>query len=600
MKTIFKNLLLLVLTASLALTSCRKEEDELITAPTEEVLGANSSVAGLMSRVSTFDGSFDNIIDSANCFAVNLPVTVIVNGIEVVVNTPADYQLIEDILDESSDDTDTVEIIFPITVTLSDYSEVTLNSIEELIALALTCNGEGESDDDIECLDFQYPITATIFNPVTEELETIVIETDAQLYAFLEGIDSDDVVNIEFPIYVILADGSTVEINDLVQLENVIDAAEDTCDEDDDYDYDDDDCETCTTDALVDLLTGCSPWYVDDLERDDNDLEDLYNNYFFTFTASGEILVEFGTDTFNGTWSSSGTGTGISVEINIPGLADFNDTWNLHEIEDVPGEFKVDLRLGDDRLEFESDCDGTGGGGGGDDDAALVTALTTGDWYVNYYFDDVDETADYADYVFNFNEDGTAAATDGSGTTPGTWSTGTDEDSETGLDLTLNFGTSMPLDEFLDDWDVIEYSDTIIKLKDVSGGDGTTDFLTFGRDPFDGGGGTADVETTLLDGTWIVALYMDDTDNETANYTGFELDFAADGTVVATNGSDTVNGTWDVISGGTKVVLDFGTVIPFDEFNDDWDVFMVEPARVELRDVSGGDGTLDILVFEKL
>ncbi len=596
MKSIFKNLLLIVLTATLALSSCRTEENELITAPTEDTLEGNSSVAGLMSRVSLFDGSFDNIIDSANCFAVNLPVTVIVNGIEVVVNTPDDYELIEDILDESSDDTDTVEIIFPVTVTLSDYSEVTLNSIEELIALALTCNDEGESDDDIECLDFQYPITATIFNPVTEELETIVIENDAQLYAFLEGIDSDDVVNIEFPIYVILADGTSVEINDLIQLENVIDEAEDTCDEDDDYDYDDDDCDSCTTGDLTALLTGCSPWYVDDFEREDNDLEDLYNDYLFTFTESGEILVEFGSDTFNGTWSSSGTGTSISVEIEISGLPDFNDTWNLHEIEEEPGEFKVELRLGDDRLEFESQCDGTGGG---DDTTAeeLAAVLTDGVWYITEYFDDVDETSDFCEYAFEFNADGTAVAVFDGVTTPGTWDIGFG--SETELELDLNFGDNMPYDEILDNWNVVEFSSSLIRLIDFDS-TSTDDRLVFGRDSTSCDAPGDDVEATLLDGAWIVALYMDDVDNDTANYAGFELNFAADGSVVATNGSDTVNGTWDVISGGTKVVLDFGAVIPFDEFNDDWDVFMVEPTRVELRDVSGGDGTLDILVFEKL
>lgn len=592
---LLKLTLSLILLSGIFFTSCRTEESEIINPSIEETLEANSTIAGLMQRVSLSDGSLDNIIDSANCFTVNLPVTVIVNGIEVTVNTEADYDLIEDILDESDDDTDTVEIVFPITVTLADYTEVTLNSIEEFLALAITCPDEGEDDDDIECLDFVYPITATIFNPVTEELETIVIENDEQMYAFLEMIEDSDVVTVEFPISVILADGSTVVIEDLEELEAVIEEAEDSCDEDDDYDYDDDDCEDCTTDDLGDLLTGCSPWFVDKLELDDEDLEDAYVGYLFSFTEDGMIIVETATDEFTGAWASSGTGTAITVEIDIPDLPDFNANWILHEIDEVPGEFKVDLRLGDDRLRFESNCEGSGGGDPDPDAAALEAALATGAWFVTNYFDDVDQTDLFCGYTFEFGADGSAAAVNGDETVPGTWAVTSDD---TGLDLVLNFGEAVPFDELLDNWDVIEFSETIIRLRDISGGDGSEDLLTFGREPV-----SCDdpvLEGILADGTWVVALYMDGPANETATFAAYQLAFNADGTLIAESDTDTVDGTWEVVGADTVLVLNFGGDIPFDELEDNWDVFSVEADRVELRDISGGDGELDVLVFEKL
>ena len=592
---LLKLTLSLILLSGIFFTSCRTEESEIINPSIEETLEANSTIAGLMSRVSLSDGSLDNIIDSANCFTVNLPVTVIVNGIEVTVNTEADYELIEDILDESDDDTDTVEIVFPITVTLADYTEVTLNSIEEFLALAITCPDEDEDDDDIECLDFVYPITATIFNPVTEELETIVIENDEQMYAFLEMIEDSDVVTVEFPISVILADGTTVVIEDLEELEAVIEEAEDSCDEDDDYDYDDDDCEDCTTDDLGDLLTGCSPWFVDKLELDDEDLEDAYVGYLFSFTEDGMIIVETATDEFTGAWASSGTGTAITVEIDIPDLPDFNANWILHEIDDEPGEFQVDLRLGDDRLRFESDCEGSGGGDPDPDAEALEAALATGAWFVTNYFDDVDQTDLFCGYTFEFGADGSAAAVNGDETVPGTWAVTSDD---TGLDLVLNFGEAVPFDELFDDWDVIEFSETIIRLRDISGGDGSEDLLTFGREPV-----SCDdpvLEGIRADGTWVVALYMDGPANETATFAAYQLAFNADGTLIAESDADTVDGTWEVIGADTVLVLNFGGDIPFDELEDDWDVFSVEADRVELRDISGGDGELDVLVFEKL
>ena len=593
MKPFLKNLGLLMLFSVLVL-SCRTEDMEIIENPTEDVFGIDSTVANLLKRTATNDGSYDNIIDGASCFDIQFPFTVIANGIEVVIEDEDDIDIVEDIFDEFSNDTDTLEIVFPITIILDDYSEVVINSQAELNAFAAQCPDENSGDDDIECIDIQYPITASIFNQNNELLDTVVINSDEELFDFLDDIDEDTIVTFDFPITVILWDGTTVVINNFTELQSVIESAIDQCDEDDDNDPNDDDCNNCTTQQLEDILTGCSDWMVDKLERNDVDLEDIYVGYLFNFNSDGTLTADTNSDSFNGTWESVGEGNGITVTINIPNLPDFNDAWNLHEIQQMPGESKVDLRIGDDRLRFESDCFS---GGGGIDDTELVAALTNGDWYVTYFFDDTDETADFADYVFNYASDGTATAMDSSGTTNGTWSTSAGD--ETDLELNLNFGTLDPLDELAEDWDVLEVTNDIIRLKDLSG-DGSTDFLTFERDPFTGGGGTTDLEDFLADGTWIVFSYIDSGDDETGDYAGYNVNFDAGGTVTASNGSNTNNGTWMVLSAGNKLLLDFGSDFPFDEFNDDWDVLSATNTRVELQDVSGGGGGTDTLIFEKL
>lgn len=580
---------------SLALFACRQEDMEIIEAPDDEILGVNSTVANLLARTATNDGSYDNILDGASCFNIKLPVTVIANGIEVVIENEDDIDIIEDIFDEFTDDTDSLEIIFPITIVMDDYTEVVINNQAELNAAAFSCPDQSNGDDDIECIDIQYPITAFIYNQNNELIDTILIHNDEELFDFLEDIDVNTIVTFDFPITVILWDGTTVQINNFNELESVILSAIDACDEDDNNDPDDDDCNGCTTQQLEDLLTNCTDWMVDKLERNDNDLEDIYVGYLFNFDAAGTLTVDYTGTISNGTWSSSGDGNNISVVIDIPDLPDFNDTWNLHEIEQQAGENKVDLRLGDDRLRFESDCID----GGGLDDAALVAALTSGDWYVNYYFDDVDETADFADFLFNFASDNTATATDTNGTTNGAWFTSSGDQTE--LELNLNFGTAYPLDELAEDWDVLEVTSEMIRLKDVSGGDGSTDFLTFGREPFDGGGGGTDLQDFLDDGLWIVASYIDSGDDQTGDYAGYTLDFdGSNGTVIAMNGSTTNNGTWEVLSAGNKLLLDFGTDYPFDEFNDDWDVLAASETEVTLQDVSGGGGGTDTLVLQKL
>lgn len=579
------------------MTSCRTEDDLAIDPPIEETIEANSTVANLMSRTAFNDGSNDNIIDNASCLSVQLPVTVKVNGIELTINDEHGYQDIEDIIDLFDDDIDSVVIFYPITVILKDYSTVVVNSDAELEALTADCVGENDDDDDdIECIDFQYPITASVFDENNDLINTITINNDNDMYDFIDDLDEYAALTINFPITVIFADGSTQTINSIQELENAIEMADDTCDEDDDNDFDDDDCVNCSTNDLETVFAGCSEWTVDKLERNDNDLEDNYVGYAFEFNSNGTILVTQGSNTFNGTWEASGSGNNISVVINVTGLPVFNDTWNLHEIELDDDEFEVDLRLGDDRLRFESDCQSSGN----IDDTALVNALTSGDWYVTYFFDDIDGTADFTDYVFNFGFDNTATATatDMSGTTNGSWSTTSGDDTELGLNL--NFGTGIPLDELADDWDVLEVTNDIIRLKDVSGGDGSEDFLTFEREPFDGSNGNDDLKSILTDGLWIIASYTEDADDQTSDYAGYELDFDLDGTVSASNGSSTNNGTWSVFSSGNQMTLDFGTDMPFEEFNDDdWDVISVTSTIVVIKDVSGGGGT-DTLTLQKL
>ena len=336
------------------LTSCRDE----VLVNIDESLKANTALADLMQRTSLNDGSNDNIMDTANCFNIQLPVTVIVNGLEIFVDSEADFLTIEAIFDEFDDDDDSIEIEFPYRIILSDFTEIVINNQGEHNSFRNGCNGENEIDDDIECLDFKYPIGASIFNTTTEQTERIVINNDKEMHDFIKDLDNDDNANIEFPITVILSDGSEISVAGLGDLETVIDNAKDTCDEDDDFDFNDDDCLGCTQQQVLDVLTTCNDWIVDKLELNGtNNLEDNYIGYTFNFANDNTIAVQEGSNNFSGTWTSSGTGQNISVVIDISGLSDFNGNWNLHEIQQGASDTKVDLRrTNDDRLRFESTC----------------------------------------------------------------------------------------------------------------------------------------------------------------------------------------------------------------------------------------------------
>jgi hypothetical protein len=119
-----------------------------------------------------------------------------------------------------------------------------------------------------------------------------------------------------------------------------------------------------------------------------------------------------------------------------------------------------------------------------------ITKISTdGTWVVSSYIDSGDdETNDFSTFRLNFLEDGILNGTDllSSNSNPhtGTWSvtdSNSNDDSLDDLDFIINFNVGNKLDDLSDDWDILSYTDTEIKLIDVSGGNGDTDYLTLSK-----------------------------------------------------------------------------------------------------------------------
>lgn len=118
----------------------------------------------------------------------------------------------------------------------------------------------------------------------------------------------------------------------------------------------------------------------------------------------------------------------------------------------------------------------------------ITKISTNGTWLISSYVDDgSDETNDYTSFRFEFLEDGTLNATDllNSSSNPyvGSWSitdsnSSDDDDSLQDLDFNILFSGNSLLEELSDDWDIVSYNESEIKLIDISGGNGGTDYLT--------------------------------------------------------------------------------------------------------------------------
>ncbi|PHR71846.1 MAG: hypothetical protein COA67_05470 [Lutibacter sp.] len=591
MKFILKNALFLSIVITLFLfTACQEEVIETNQeGPLSETLTASSTIASLIQRTSTNDGSNDNIIDNANCFNVELPVTLFVNGLEITIDSEEDFAVIETIFNEFTNDNNTLDIVFPITIILSDFTEITIENQSELEEYIDLCGDENDEDDDIECIDFQYPITFSVFNSQNNQISTITINSDQEMYSFIENLDENDLASISFPITVVLFDGTSITIDSLLALENIIEEVSNQCDEDDDYDWDDDDNNDISQNDFIDLLTDCN-WTIDKLEINGEDLEEQYQNYVFTFFENETLSVEFNGSTYSGIWNLVSTDN-IQISILINDLPDFNNEhWVLHEIEDGNG-FKLDFRNDEDRLRIESGECGTitqPNCSESDIDTYLMDCV----WNIVNYNSSNDLII--FDLDFNSNQELVITNSSNSNVINATWSTSQSTD---GVILEFNNVIGSDIQTITGNWIITECTNDRLAMHHND----NTDEMIIEKD-CTSNTNTSDLSTIITDGNWVVANYNDSGQDETADYNGYQITFISNGIVDAVNTSGTISGTWSttIDDGQLKMILDFGAQTPFDEFNDDWDVYDVEVDRVELKDVSGGNGTTDILVFEKL
>jgi len=105
----------------------------------------------------------------------------------------------------------------------------------------------------------------------------------------------------------------------------------------------------------------------------------------------------------------------------------------------------------------------------------LSDVLTSGTWYVSYFYENSDDTYYYNGYTFNFNTNGNSTAIKNGTTINGSWDIHTEN---TYQKLDLNFDGSV-LDELHEDWKVLEFTATSIRLKHESGGGSENHYLNF-------------------------------------------------------------------------------------------------------------------------
>lgn len=117
-----------------------------------------------------------------------------------------------------------------------------------------------------------------------------------------------------------------------------------------------------------------------------------------------------------------------------------------------------------------------------------------------------------------------------------------------------------------------------------------------------------EIEKNIQSGTWNITKFIDSGQDETSHFSGYNFTFGDSGALNSTNGTNTYNGTWSISKSNSNDDnngndLDFNIYFNltnnFEDLNDDWDILSHSKNKIELIDVSGGNGGTDYLTFEK-
>lgn len=274
--------------------------------------------------------------------------------------------------------------------------------------------------DNSSCFSVKLPVEVIVNGT------TITVNSEADYKTVQNAIDAfsndDDIVNFNFPITVQFQNSTSQIIEDTDELDDVLD----DCDENDDFD--EIDCIFITYPVVI-------------------------NVYNTNNQVANTISISSNTQFFN--YLDSIDSDDIATIVYPITVLNSNNQSVLINSNDELEDFIEDAI---------DDCD--------DDDeepspTEFSSIITSDSWYVSYYFDDDNETIIYDGYNFTFNSNSSILVSKNSDNSSGSWI----NFSESGdAILDLDFSDSN-LSKLVDDWKIIEYTETQIRLRHIDDGD---------------------------------------------------------------------------------------------------------------------------------
>lgn len=300
-------------------SSCQVDENSVVQNNSQSI-ASSSPLKKLISRVAQNPTNIDNVIDSTSCFSVQLPVSITVNNQQLTINSQDDFQEVQDIKDNDSNDDDIVHFSYPITIKYKNYSTQVLNNEAQYYALKDEC--VGDDFNEINCVSFVFPIILNVYNSNNQVVNTVTINDDLNMYNYFENLSSNTIVAVNYPISMLNSNGNLVVISSNNQFENFIEDAIDDCDTN---------VGNNPPELVSTLTTG--NWHVSYFYYDSFDDTNFYNGYNFTFNANGTLFAVKNGVTTNGTWQIEVDGSEKKLNLNfdVNALDSLEEDWKIIE-----------------------------------------------------------------------------------------------------------------------------------------------------------------------------------------------------------------------------------------------------------------------------
>ena len=221
----------MVFAAGMLFYGCQEEYIQITEPDKSAVFSTEDTIAGLILKVTLKDGSFDDIIDKCSGISINFPYEVRIRNEKITVNSQED---IEQIKQTYAQFINAINIQFPVTITLSDYSELTLTNRGDLQKILKEYDKKKEGR--IKCIDFIYPFDVYLYNTEFQKPEYASIRNDKKLHGLLKH-KNGILIEIDYPISVELFDGTALTIGNNQELKTKITDAIETCDDPDEEEF---------------------------------------------------------------------------------------------------------------------------------------------------------------------------------------------------------------------------------------------------------------------------------------------------------------------------------------------------------------------------
>ncbi|NNC48906.1 MAG: hypothetical protein HKO01_00035 [Flaviramulus sp.] len=316
----------ILLVSFIGFTSCQDEIDnENGTNPNTN--SADSQTASNLERSSMYDGSFDDFLDGLSCSSILFPVTATVNGTQLTLISQADYALVTNILGQFNNDDDQVVLQFPLSVRLSNYTEVQVANQTEYDALVDACNqAENAGEDAIKCLDIDFPVTILTYSLNLDQTGSVVIESEQQLYSYMNNFGNDEFFAVSYPITATLNNDTVVSISSDLDLQAKISECLATDDEMDEAEEN-----AKALEAILVEGTFMVQSFVDSSVEKANDYVDYTIDFAGDLTCTAQNVVTAGLNDVQGTYEVTSQ-TEVYFNLTFSGNATFellNNSWEV-------------------------------------------------------------------------------------------------------------------------------------------------------------------------------------------------------------------------------------------------------------------------------